>query len=154
MCDFIVAITLLIGLCGWLATHQCVWLPACPVCLPEDDLCGPLPGLPQRRGVRCRLLWPSESCSTGTNSLSVWSSLIWVPLSRLCLVTVSVAQRIAPIVNRGLSLCVFLFVSHPFTIPCHEVDPPLLILYCFVFHTNTHRYHLFLGHNYSTKKTH
>ena len=90
-------------MCGGLATHKCVWLPACPVCLPEDDLRRPLPGLPQRGGVRCHLLWSSELCHTGKTYPSVWS-LIVVPLSFLQLLTVSFAQIICSIANSGLSL--------------------------------------------------
>ena len=70
-----------------------------------------------------------------SNSPSVCSLLILVLLSCLFLLTDPPTQGIASIFNSGLSHC----VSCSPTLQCHAVHVPLLIFYCFVFHTNTHR---------------
>lgn len=144
----IVSLVFLTGVCGWLATHQRVWLPACSVCLPEDDLCGPLPGLPERGGVRCHLLWSSELCETGTDYLSVWSSLIWLLLRRL---TVSVIQRVAFIVHNYRSICIVTPFNYTMLWNVHSLG----YSHVYVFHTDTHSHCLLShAHNYSPENTH
>lgn len=83
----------LTGVCGWLAPHQCVWLSACAVCLPADDLRGSVSYLSQRGGVRCRLLRSGEFCHPwGSHWLIVWLSVI----TSVC---VAVGQGAALVVN-------------------------------------------------------